>query len=369
MDSPYCWYASNSGGNHHDVGGKTANAFALFDMSGNVWEWCSDFYAAGYTAGAATDPTGPETGSDCILRGGCLDNGSDIMWSAIRGSNDQSFRNFSFGFRLVRSGTYASMSTLAGGEFTMGQTGVAEPTHTVTVSPFYAGRYEIMNTEYCAFLNDEGNLSEGSVTWWDTVDSSTYNGIQDAGSGSPRYTVRSGFASRPVVYVSWYGAVAYCNWASAKDGLTPCYGAKDSRGLPSEWRTKNGYRLATEAEWEYACRGGTTTAYYWGDTIGGAYCWYASNSGSNHHVVGGKTANAFGLFDMSGNVWEWCSDWYAAYTADAATDPTGPETGGTHVIHGGAFGDVSGILLSAHRYGHVPSVRGCNIGFRIVRAK
>jgi formylglycine-generating enzyme required for sulfatase activity len=380
-DSPYCWYANNSGNNHHDVGGKIANAFGLFDMSGNVSEWCSDWYDA-YSGTAVNDPTGPETGGGRVVRGGWFSDGSGFVRSALRSFGGPSDRFSGVGFRLVKSGTCASMSTLAGGTFTMGDANIGGdcmPTHQVTVSPFYAGRYEITNTEFCAFLNDttgnpEGNATEGGNTWWYAAGSSTYNGIQDAGSGTPRYSVRSGFASRPVVYVTWYGAVAYCNWASTKDGLTPCYGVKDNRGLPSEWRTRNGYRLATEAEWEYACRAGTDASWpwYWGAAFGDVdspYCWYNSNSSNNHHDVGGKTANAFGLFDMSGNVWEWCSDWYTGYTGDAATDPTGPETGGDRVIRGGGFVNDSYFVQSAVRGGIVPSDQFYFIGFRLVRTR
>ncbi|MGV8118947.1 MAG: SUMF1/EgtB/PvdO family nonheme iron enzyme [Candidatus Xenobiia bacterium LiM19] len=377
--SANCWWYNNSEGNHHGIGSLAANAFGLYDMRGNVWEYCNDWYVGSYPSGAATDPTGPGSGLHRVIRGGSWTNTENELYESAWRHGVPADHINNIGFRIVRSGTCASMSTLAGGTFTMGQTGVATPTHQVTVSPFYAGRYEITNTEYCAFLNDtdgnpEGNATEGGVTWWNNnVDFA--NGILDGGAGAtPRYTVQSGYEKRPVVYVSWYGAVAYCNWASTKDELTPCYGAKDNRGLPSEWRTRNGYRLATEAEWEYACRAGTDASWpwYWGAAFGATdspYCWYTSNSGGNHHDVGGKTANAFGLFDMSGNVEEWCSDWHAIYTTDAAIDPTGPETGGSRVFRGGSFSSVSNDMRSAIRREYVPSVWNFCIGFRLVRTK
>jgi len=109
--------------------------------------------------------------------------------------------------------------------------------------------------------------------------------------------------------------------------------------------------------------------YFTGDTVDGAYCWYNGNSSGNHHDVGGKTANLFGLYDMSGNVWEWCSDWYTGYSAGDATDPTGPETGGSRVLRGGGYNSVSDNYQSAFRYyGGPPDQRG-DIGFRLVRNK
>jgi len=370
-----CWWYYNSSNNHHDIGSKAANAFDLYDIRGNVWEYCNDWYYGSYSSGAATDPTGPGSGPYRVIRGGSWTNTENELYESAWRHGVPADHINNIGFRIARSGSCASMSTLAGGTFTMGQTGVAEPTHQVTVSPFYAGRYEITNTEYCAFLNDtagnpEGNATEGGNTWWYAAGSTTYNGITDTVTGNPRYVVVSGLEKRPVVYVSWYGAVAYCNWASTKDSLTQCYGDTGSRGSPSVWRTKAGYRLATEAEWEYACRGGTATAYYWGDAIDGAYCWYTGNSGNNHHDIGGKTANAFGLFDMSGNALEWCSDWYAGYSEGTVTDPTGPVTGPRHVLRGGSFVDISDFVRSAARDYNVPSVQAYyGVGFRLVRNK
>jgi len=170
----------------------------------------------------------------------------------------------------------AEMVKIEGGTFNIdiykGKALVHQP---ITVSGFYCGKYKVTNKEFVAFLNAEGNQTEGeyNYTWWNYYDDK-YNGITAMGeNGTGPYIVTSGYENRPVVYVNWYGAVAYCNWLSQKEGLTPCYGPKDNRGTPSEWRTKSGYRLLTEAEWEYACRGGTSNAYYWGDTMDGAYCW------------------------------------------------------------------------------------------------
>ncbi|MBI4778028.1 SUMF1/EgtB/PvdO family nonheme iron enzyme, partial [Candidatus Desantisbacteria bacterium] len=132
--------------------------------------------------------------------------------------------------------------------------------------------------------------------------------------------------------------------------------------------SKNGYRLPTEAEWEYACRAGTTTAYYWSDTWDTAtanqYSWNYSNSNRTTHAVGTKTANAWGLYDMAGNVREWCNDWRGAYSSDAQTDPSGPVGGSYRVLRGGCYGDFD-YLRSACRCDYGPDFRRSGFGFRV----
>jgi formylglycine-generating enzyme required for sulfatase activity len=127
-------------------------------------------------------------------------------------------------------------------------------------------------------------------------------------------------------------------------------------------------RLPTEAEWEYACRAGTTTRFYSGDDDGSLdrIAWYRDNSGDKTHEVGGKAANAFGLYDMSGNVWEWCSDWYADSYANAQEkDPTGPGTGEFRVLRGGGWSSIPEYCRSARRVGLSPGYRVDFIGFRV----
>ncbi|HVC94095.1 MAG TPA: formylglycine-generating enzyme family protein [Pirellulales bacterium] len=130
------------------------------------------------------------------------------------------------------------------------------------------------------------------------------------------------------------------------------------------------YRLPTEAEWEYAARAGTATKWYSGDNdkqLDG-YAWYSQNSGDKTHPVGEKLQNAWGLFDMHGNVWEWCSDWYGPY-GDAAVvaDPAGPKEGERRVLRGGAFSDNASIVRSADRSYSASTSRDTNFGFRVVR--
>lgn len=130
------------------------------------------------------------------------------------------------------------------------------------------------------------------------------------------------------------------------------------------------FRLPTEAEWEYACRAGSTTAYYWGDSmeVNGTseYTWANSKSGTAPQPPGGKRPNAWGLYDMSGNVWEWCSDWYAPYTAAIQYDPKGPASGTEKVFRGGSWYDFYQAHRSANRHRHQPDGRYAAIGFRLV---
>ncbi|MBU6280532.1 MAG: SUMF1/EgtB/PvdO family nonheme iron enzyme [Actinomycetales bacterium] len=167
------------------------------------------------------------------------------------------------------------------------------------------------------------------------------------GSNPSHFT---GDSSRPVEQVSWNDIQSFC--------------------------TNNGLRLPTEAEWEYAYRAGTTTAFHGmpgylngtnDDTQLGTIAWISSNSGNQTRPVAGKAANGFGLCDMSGNVWEWCQDWYGTYASGAQTNPTGPGSGGVRVFRGGAWYDNSLTCRASERYGKSPDTRLDNVGFRVAR--
>ena len=169
--------------------------------------------------------------------------------------------------------------------------------------------------------------------------------------------------------LTWNDAVAFTNWFSEKDKLMPCY-RQDPKG---EWvpvAQATGYRLPTEAEWEYACRAGTTTAYSFGDDALqlGQYGWYRSNTKGDVSRIGGlKLPNPFGLYDMHGNVWEWCQDWCDNYGNGPLRDPSGPSSGSAHIVRSGSFYDSSTLCRSAYRQGHPPIARHRNLGFRAVR--
>jgi formylglycine-generating enzyme required for sulfatase activity len=168
----------------------------------------------------------------------------------------------------------------------------------------------------------------------------------------------------PVECVTWYDAVNYCNARSWSEGLTPAYTVS---GTDVTWnRSANGYRLPTEAEWEYACRAGTTTPYSSGISVDGAG-WYYSNSRSTTYPVGTKQANEWGLYDMHGNVYEWCWDWYGGYGTAAQTDPLGAVSGADRVERGGSWGNFGWNLRSAYRIYGNPSSGDYFLGFRLVR--
>ena len=184
--------------------------------------------------------------------------------------------------------------------------------------------------------------------------------------------------NNPVNYISWYDALVYCNTRSINEGLTPCY-AIGGKTHPSEWGavptandstwdaatcdfTADGYRLPTEAEWELAARGGESYTYAGSDTIDDV-AWYGTNGTRD---VKTKKANAYGLYDMSGNVWEWCWDWKGSISSD--TPDEGPASGSSRCRRGGSWysGYAYGAQVSS-RGGGSPYVRGNIYGFRLVR--
>ena len=193
--------------------------------------------------------------------------------------------------------------------------------------------------------------------------------------------------NRPVENVSWYDCLVYCNKRSMSEGLTPCYtiGGKTN---PSEWGAvpitsnatwdevkcnfdANGYRLPTEAEWEYLARGGNLTdegqtAYSGSDTIENV-AWYSDNSGNKTHEVKKKAKNALDLYDMSGNVWEWCWDWYGSISS--GTPSVGASSGSRRVLRGGSLYYNAGSCTVSYRFSRSPTNQlGNFLGFRVVRS-
>ena len=222
------------------------------------------------------------------------------------------------------------------GSFQMGVEDIynASPMHKVTLQAFWMSATQITQALYLCMMGTNPSQFTGKI-------------------------------NRPVEMINWYDAVRFCNRLSEHAGLEPSY---DLDTWDCDF-TRNGYRLPAEAEWEYACRAGTTTKYYTGDTEN--HCaqagWYKANSGSTTHPVSRKEPNAWGLYDMHGNIWEWCHDWHSSYSSESQTNPTGPQTDSFRVMRGGSLGCYAEGCRSAARGMYDPNGRGSSIGFRVVR--
>ncbi|WP_374686768.1 bifunctional serine/threonine-protein kinase/formylglycine-generating enzyme family protein [Promineifilum sp.] len=222
-----------------------------------------------------------------------------------------------------------------------GDTEGAAPARTVTLDAFRIDRLEVTNAQYAAFLNEQGNQSQGGVPWIDMADDE----VLLAESGGV-FGPKAGYDNHPVVQVSWYGAKAYCQ--------------------------RVGRRLPTEAEWEKAARGEDSRAYPWGDTA--LSCNLANFWEQPSGCVGGTTpvgsypqgASPYGALDMAGNVWEWVEDWHdpAYYGAAPADNPTGPAVGEARVVRGGSFLDKGSWATTFHRHPGLPENQYAHTGFR-----
>lgn len=189
------------------------------------------------------------------------------------------------------------------------------------------------------------------------------------GSNPSNFQSGANADSRPVEKVSWYDAVAFCNAASVSRGYDPVYTISGTT-VTADF-SRNGYRLPTEAEWEYAARGGSATHYftYSGSNTVSDVAWYWNNAGSTTHPIANLGFNELGLYDMSGNVWEWCWDWFADYTASEKTDPHGPTSSpyDSAVIRGGSVMNEQIHQRVTNRNGTTRSGRYDDTGFRVVR--
>ena len=233
-----------------------------------------------------------------------------------------------------------SMVYINGGTFLMGSPAGEQgrstnegPQHQVTVSSFYIGKYPVTQEQYQEVMKTNPSDFKG--------------------------------ANLPVERVSWLDAIEYCNKLSLKEGLTPVYTIKGSN---ITWdRSANGYRLPTEAEWEYACRAGTETPFYSGASVDEAG-WHSGNSGRRTRPVGEKQPNPWGLYDMHGNILEWCWDFLGDYSKGEQTDPLGAASGSTRVYRGGCWQFSAAQARSAYRFGNTPNLRINFVGFRLVRS-
>ena len=258
----------------------------------------------------------------------------------------------------------ANMVFVKGGKFKMGcdpeRDGECEerelPLHDVSLSDFYIGKYEVTNEEYAVFLNDYGSAQVKDGAYKGELMVGEYKwGIEFRNfKGEVVYRPQKGYEKYPVVKVTWYGATEYAKWLSQKTG--------------------KGYRLPTEAEWEYAARGGNRSKgyQYAGSNDLKEVGWYEKNSGSQTHPVGQKKANELRVYDMSGNVWEWCSDgydenYYKQFEKVGARNPKGAESEGIRVVRGGSWDSSYRVCRSAYRDWFNQDIRYYYVGFRLAR--
>jgi formylglycine-generating enzyme required for sulfatase activity len=411
----YAWFDWNSSSRTHAVGEKKPNAWGLYDMAGNVFEWCQDWFQNEYYKQSPVDnPPGPSMGEGHVYRGGCWVLQDEVCRSAQRGPVSRSTCDSTIGFRVallpadtalsaaeptpdptkqITNSIGMKLTLIPSGEFMMGSGESAEetaaffkknyggddltpdffkdehPQHRVRITrPFYLGAYHVTRAQFCQFVNDSGYRTDAEkgekpgAPGWDA-------GKKDFDFNTKYSWRNAGFEQsdeHPVVCVSWNDAMAFCKWLSKREGKT--------------------YRLPTEAEWEYACRAGTTTRYSSGDdpetlakvaNVADAIfkakypgCLWAIHASDGYFFtapVGKFKPNSFGLYEMHGNAFQWCADWYAEdyYGKCPADDPTGPTSGTLRVLRGGSWAGRPDGARSAFRRSGDRDFRDFGTGFRV----
>lgn len=345
------WHNANSNGKTNPIGQKQPNELGLYDMSGNVSEWCHDWFGT-YEGDNLNNPQGPPTGSYRVVRGGSAQTPTRMQRVSYRNGYATTDKYADLGFRLVEEsestaekkvkkfeipmhestlrfnvkGVVFSMVKVESGAFIMGATvehqelayDWEKPMHYVTLSDFFIGQTEVtqelwkavMDSVPCHFQNDPTN---------------------------------------PVENVSWEDCQIFIRKLNALTGAS--------------------FRLPTEAEWEYAARGGKKTQklLYAGSNNVEEVVWYRENSLGTSHPVGLKQPNEIGIYDMSGNVWEWCQDWYGKYESTSQINPQGPEESTTNrrIIRGGSWAYDANNCRVPVRNGQVVTEKKLDVGFRL----
>lgn len=273
----------------------------------------------------------------------------------------------------------STMIRIGGGTFMMGSPASEigrqndETQHQVSVSDFQLSSHELTVGEFRDFIDETKYVTYAeSNGGWVQPGGGGWQQRRDANWKNPYFKQGD---RNPVVLVSWIDAVNYCNWRSKKEGLTPTYTVN---GLDVKWdRNANGYRLPTEAEWEYACRAGTITTFNTGDHLTTAQANFDGTSPYGNAPrgeyrkrtisTGSFEPNAWGLYDMHSNAFEWCWDRYGSYSTDEQTDPEGPNVGTNRVYRSGSWGQSAVLSRSAHRRNNTPTAVSDGLGFRIAR--
>jgi uncharacterized repeat protein (TIGR02543 family) len=340
-------------------GGNGSGFTVTFNSNGGSYA-APQYVSAG---GKAAEPQGV-TRTGYILDGWYMNEALTNRWNFAADVVSSSLTLYAKWNTGGSASGLVEMVYVPGGSFQMGNPDSSvgdsdeRPVHTVTVSGFYIGKHEVTQGQWQAVM---GSLPS-------SLPSSSY------GVG----------ANYPVYYVNWYDAVEFCNALSQREGLTSYYTINKDQTDPNntssydtyKWLiTTNtsaaGYRLPAEAQWEYAAKGGNGSPgnyTYSGSNTAADVAWYDYNGGSGSKAVGTKAANGLGIYDMSGNVWEWCWDWYEAYPSTAQTDPAGASSGSDRVARGGSWDDSAEYVRSAHRDDGNPNSRSISVGFRLVRA-
>jgi len=258
--------------------------------------------------------------------------------------------DFSEWVRDRKADIVSGLVKIKGGSFSMGSNDNVdeEPVHAVTVGDFYLARHEVTVAQFRGFIQATGYRTTAEQRGWSDI--WTGSSWKQAPGATWEYDVRGirrppGQDDHPVVHVSWQDAAQYCRWMSGQTGKT--------------------YRLPTEAEWEYAARGGSESNYSDGNTDLAA--WYKDNAGGQTHPVGQKQPNRLELYDMTGNVWEWCSDWYDSdyYKYSLADNPQGPESGSYRVLRGGSWASNAVLCRLAGRGLRTADSHNSLTGFRV----
>ena len=350
----YAWVGSNSGRQTHDVGLKKPNPFGLYDIHGNVWEWCLDGLRT-YTEEAVTDPIGPQGNAERLWRGGAWISRPETarsQWREWLGPRESS-EHIGFRVALARDTFTNSLGMelvrIPAGEFMMG----TSPEDVNAVIEENRGDDFLQQHARAEAHPHQVHITRGVYLGAYEVTQSQYR----AAMGTSPWKFKGDEVNKPVEQVSWFDATAFCEWLNRND-----------TSRPVGWE----YRLPTEAEWEYACRAGSTAAFSFGDEFGeiDRHAWHKGNGRGQTGAMGTKRPNAWGLHDMHGNVWEWCQDWYDPrfYERSPREDPLNAAKGAERVMRGGSWMDSPAACCSTLRYKVRPDWNSANYGFRVALA-